>query len=140
MLQCYVLTCGLSVLPFRRPLEVSARGKCPARPAQRPALIRSNACTGAGSWCNIKLWFPHNSGLFLHTASFKRAKTSWYNCLFTSDHMVLIHDAKCLSNKKNTSKITLTFHRLIRAFFFFRRVDPFLIHCDDCILHLEMFL
>jgi hypothetical protein len=25
-------------LPFRRPLEVSARGKCPARPTQRPAL------------------------------------------------------------------------------------------------------
>jgi hypothetical protein len=27
-------------LPFRRPLEVSARGKCPARPTQRPALVK----------------------------------------------------------------------------------------------------
>jgi hypothetical protein len=26
-------------MPFRRPLEVSARGKGPARPTQRPALL-----------------------------------------------------------------------------------------------------
>ena len=31
----------------------------------------------------ILLWFTHNSGLFLRTASLKRAKISWYNCLFT---------------------------------------------------------
>jgi hypothetical protein len=38
MLHCYVLTCGRSVTAFRRPLEVSARGKGPARPTQKPAL------------------------------------------------------------------------------------------------------
>jgi hypothetical protein len=39
MLQCYVLMCGRSVTAFWRPLEVSARGKGPARPTQRPALV-----------------------------------------------------------------------------------------------------
>jgi hypothetical protein len=38
MLQCYVLTCCRSVTAFLAPLEVSARGKGPARPTQRPAL------------------------------------------------------------------------------------------------------
>ena len=33
--------------------------------------------------CNIQVWFSHNSGLFLRTASLKCSKTSWYNCLFT---------------------------------------------------------
>jgi hypothetical protein len=41
----------------------------------------------------------HNSGLFLRTASLKRAKISWYNCL-PSDHVVQIHDGQCLSNQK----------------------------------------
>jgi len=42
--------------------------------------MRSDAWAGALSWCNIQVY---NSGLFLRTASLKRAKTSWYNCLFT---------------------------------------------------------
>ena len=45
--------------------------------------MRSDAWAGALSWCNIQVWFSHNSGLFLRTASLKRAKTSWYYCLFT---------------------------------------------------------
>ena len=45
--------------------------------------MRSDAWASALSWCNIQVWFSHNSGLFLPTASLKCAKTSWYNCLFT---------------------------------------------------------
>jgi hypothetical protein len=39
VLQCYVLMCGRSVTAFLAPLEVSARGKGPAHPTQRPALL-----------------------------------------------------------------------------------------------------
>ena len=51
----------------------------------------------------------HNSGLFLRTASLKRVKTSWYNCL-PSDHVVQIHDGQGLSNQKTqpTSPWSLT--------------------------------
>jgi hypothetical protein len=38
MLQCIVLMCGRSVTAFLATLEVSAKGKGPARPTQRPAL------------------------------------------------------------------------------------------------------
>jgi len=46
--------------------------------------MRSDAWAGEFSWCNIQVWFSHNSGLFLCTASLKRAKTSWYYCFFTT--------------------------------------------------------
>ena len=84
------------------------------------------------SWCNIQVWFFHNSGLFLRTASLKRAENSWYNCLFT----IWPHGTNSWwtmpFQSKNTTNITLIFDRLIRAFF--GREDPFPIHCDDCIL------
>ena len=65
--------------------------------------MRSDAWASALSWCNIQVWFSHNSGLFLRTASLKRAKTSWYNRL-PSDHVVKIHDGQCLSNQKTQPK------------------------------------
>jgi hypothetical protein len=45
MLQCYVLMCAGSLTAFWRPIEVSARGKGPARPNQRPALMHGTHCT-----------------------------------------------------------------------------------------------
>ena len=50
--------------------------------------MRGDAWAGALLWCNIQVWFYHNSGLFLHTASLKCAKTSWYNVCLPSDHVV----------------------------------------------------
>ena len=82
------------------------------------------------SWCNIQVWFSHNAGLFLRTASLKRVKTSWYNCIL-SDHVVQIHDGQCLSNQKTqpTTLWSLTDSSSPPP----PRGDPFPIHCDDCI-------
>jgi hypothetical protein len=78
---------------------------------------RINAWAGALSWCNIQIWFSHNSGLFLRTASHKRAKTSWYNCLFT----IWPHGTNSWwtvpFQSKNTTNNTLSFDWLIHAFF-----------------------
>ena len=49
--------------------------KCGCRASRAPAH-----CRGA----TFKSGFPHNSSLFPRTTSLKRAKTSWYNCLFTN--------------------------------------------------------
>ena len=43
--------------------------------------MRNEAWAGA-LWCNIQFCFSHNWSLFRRTTSLKRAKTSWYICLF----------------------------------------------------------
>jgi len=94
--------------------------------------MRSDAWPGAMLWCNIQVWFSHNSGLFLCTASLKHAKTSWYNCLFT----IWPHGTNSWwtmpFQSQNTTNTTLIFDRLIRAFF--GQGDPFPVHCNICIL------
>jgi len=61
--------------------------------------------------------FSHNSGLFLRTAFLKRAKTSWYNCLFTIWPRCTNSWGTMPFQSKNTTNITLIFDRLIPAFF-----------------------
>ena len=98
--------------------------------------MRSNTLASALSWCNIQVWFSHNSGLFLHTASLKCAKTSWYNCLFTIWPRGTNSWWTMLFQSKNTANNTLIFDRPICAFFF-GWGDPFPIHCNDCILQFK---
>ena len=93
--------------------------------------MMSNVWASALSWCNIQVWYSYNSGLFLHTASLKHTKTSWYNCLFT----IWPHGTNSwwtMPFQSNITNITLISDLLIHAFF--GRGDPFPIHCDDCIL------
>jgi hypothetical protein len=50
--------------------------------------MRSDALAGALSWCNIQVWFTHNSGLSLRTASLKRAKIFCITKVDTNNYTV----------------------------------------------------
>ena len=89
-------------------------------------------CRGATS----KSSFPTiQASSFLRTASLKHAKTSWNNCLFTIWPRTTNSWWTMPFQSKNTTNNTLIFDRLICALF--DQGDPFLIHCDDCILQLK---
>jgi len=100
--------------------------------------MRIDAWAGTLSWCNSQVWFSHNSGLFLRTTFLKHAKTSWYNCLFTTLPRSTNSQWTMPFQSKNTNTTTLIFERLICAFL--GRGDPFPIHCDGCILASVKFL
>ena len=86
--------------------------------------MRSDTWVGTLLSCNIQVWFSHNSGLFLHTATLRRTKTSRHNCLFT----IWPHGTNSWwtmpFQSKNTTNITLIFDWLIRVFFGWG--DPFI--------------
>ena len=81
--------------------------------------MRSDVWAGALSWYKFQVWSSHNSGLFLRTTSLKRAKKSWYNCLFTNWPRGTNSWWTTPFQWKNKTNI-LIFDQLIRAFFWLR--------------------
>ena len=97
--------------------------------------MMSDAWAGVLLWSNIQVWFSHNSGFFLHTASLKSAKSSWYNCLFTiwPRGKYLIMDN--VFSIEKTAVVTLIFVQLIRVLLVKETLSPTTVTIVTCFKH-----
>jgi len=97
--------------------------------------MMSDAWAGVLLWSNIQVWFSHNSGFFLHTASLKSAKSSWYNCLFTiwprGTNFIMV----IVFSIEKSVIITLIFVRLIRVFLVEETLSTSTVTIANCFQH-----